>query len=146
MESAKRLPELGREVLDRTGRLRFPVSGQSMSPALEPGDTAIVEPLRGQPPRAGEILLFAAEGGQPIVHRMVAGRQHGGMLLLATKGDSAWTWDPVLPETALLGRVTSVERGGRTLPLAPRRHALQDRVRGWRLLLRHTRGRRAQAD
>ena len=143
---AKELSELGREVLERGGRLRFAVAGDSMSPALASGETAVVEPLRGELPRVGDVLLFAVDGGPPIVHRMVAGRRHGALLLLATKGDNARLWDPVVPETAVLGRVTAVERHCQTLPLPRRIPALPDRVRGWRTLLRHARAWRTEAN
>lgn len=132
MDRQYKLPQLSRDLLARVGSLRFPVAGNSMSPVLEPGDIAVVEPMAEGSPRAGEVLLVFINDRQPTAHRLIARYRRDGRLLLALKGDRAGAWDPVLSEAAVVGRVTSVEREQRVLPVACRPPSFMDRLRGWR--------------
>jgi hypothetical protein len=99
---------------------RLTVTGACMTPALLPGDVAIVEAARGRRPRLGEIVLVRLAEGLRL-HRLVPGPRRRGSFR-RTKADRAACWDhPFAPED-LLGTVVAVERGGQVLP-APQRLA-----------------------
>jgi signal peptidase I len=59
------------------------VGGRSMSPALRPGDLAIV--ARGAIPHEGDIVLIRAPGHGPVLHRVVAVGRGGSV---TTRGDA----------------------------------------------------------
>ena len=59
------------------------VTGLSMSPALAPGDLAIVR--KGASPREGNIVLVRARGHAPVLHRVVTIGPDGSA---TTRGDA----------------------------------------------------------
>ena len=88
------------------GLLRFAAWGRSMWPLLRPGDTAIAEPLSGEP-REGDVLVFRM-GDHFIAHRFIGWLPDGRLRL---HGDFTLDEDPPLAPEAALGRVVAVERG-----------------------------------
>jgi signal peptidase I len=119
IESAK--CELAAEIAHQFGEIRLRIAGCSMLPALRPGDIVVVSRpgLAGLKP--GHILQVVLNG-RLVCHRLI--RREGD--LFVTQGDAAPHPDPPITEDQVLGRVTSVLRGGRlvnpTLTL-PRRVA-----------------------
>ena len=105
------------EALRRTCRLRLQVRGESMLPALWPGDVAEIAACSINDVRGGEIVL-AFRGGRFFLHRFLAHREPNGFL---TRGDSTPGPDPVFPSEALLGKLMHVVRLGQTVssPLQP---------------------------
>ncbi len=92
--------------LHRVVRLR--VHGESMLPALWPGDVVGVESCSLEDVRPGEIVL-ARRDGRLFLHRLVRHRflapgTPDGFLL---RGDSVPGPDPLYPPDALLGRLVS---------------------------------------
>jgi signal peptidase I len=96
------------------------IGGWSMSPALTPGDVAVYAraPVYAQ---ERDVVLVAALGRRPFVHRVVVRQVDGS---LRTRGDACAVADPVpcRPED-LGGLVTCVVPTGRAL------HALVGAVR-----------------
>jgi|ERR1700674_2451976 hypothetical protein len=97
------------DVLQRSGRLRrnlrLRVHGESMLPALWPGDVVEIASCSLEEVRPGEIVL-AQRDGRLFLHRLV-GRFNtpctpNGFLL---RGDSMPGPDPHFPTEALLGRL-----------------------------------------
>lgn len=97
------------DVLQRSGRLpqsvRLRVHGESMLPALWPGDVVEIASCSLEEVRPGEIVL-AQRDGRLFLHRLV-GRSNtpctpNGFLL---RGDSMPGPDPHFPTEALLGRL-----------------------------------------
>jgi hypothetical protein len=107
---------LAAEALRRTGRLRLQVHGESMLPALWPGDVAEIAACSLNDARRDEIVLAFREG-RFFLHRFLGPRGHDGFF---TRGDSMPGPDPAFPADALLGKLTQVVRAGHILP-APRR-------------------------
>lgn len=99
----------GGEGLDLPVRLR--VHGESMLPALWPGNAVEIAGCSLKDVRPGEILL-ALRDGRFFLHRLVASQPNGFVL----RGDSMPGPDPQYPPEALLGRLV---RGDRPKPLAP---------------------------
>ena len=99
------------EALRRTGRLRLQVRGESMLPTLWPGDVAEIAACSPETMRRGEIVL-AFRDDRFFLHRLLAHRDIGSFLM---RGDSMPGPDPVLPASALVGRLVGVVRAGKTL-------------------------------
>jgi signal peptidase I len=88
--------------------------GPSMNPLLQRGDTLLVAPYSSQEVQPGDVVVFQDPHRGQVVHRVVAVTAEG----LITKGDNNPTVDDrlVAPQD-ILGRVTGLERQGRTLPV-----------------------------
>ncbi len=93
------------KVLRRGARLRqgvrLRVYGQSMLPALWPGDVVEIQGCSLDEARPGEIVL-ALRDGRLFLHRFVARCTPDTFLL---RGDSMPASDPPYPSEALLGRL-----------------------------------------
>ena len=102
--------ELASDVLRSSGALRLQVTGWSMLPALWPGDTIQIERAAADDVSTGDIVLFGRDR-RLFVHRVIeviSGAR------LSTRGDAMPTADPVVTSDELLGRVTLVERNGKS--------------------------------
>jgi Peptidase S24-like len=91
------------EALRLSGRLRLQVHGESMLPALWPGDVVEIASCSIEDLRPGEIVL-ARRDGRLFLHRLVSTCKPDGFLL---RGDSMPGSDPQFPAEALLGRLAS---------------------------------------
>jgi hypothetical protein len=89
------------DALRRSGRSRLQVHGESMLPALWPGDVVEIASCSLKDVRPGEIVL-ALRDGRFFLHRLVARCTPNGFLL---RGDSMSGSDPQFPPEALLGRL-----------------------------------------
>ncbi len=99
----------GRSHLRQSVRLR--VHGESMLPAVWPGDVVEIESCSLADVRPGEIVLALREG-RLFLHRLAAPCTPNGFLL---RGDCVPGPDPRFPPEALLGRLVSTageRRGG----------------------------------
>lgn len=102
------------DALRLTGRVRLQVHGESMLPALWPGDLVEIADCSPESVRPGEIVL-ARRDGRLFLHRFVGASTASGFQL---RGDSVPGPDPWFHPDALLGRlVNSTEH--RTLLSAP---------------------------
>jgi hypothetical protein len=88
--------------------VRMRVQGESMLPALWPGDIVEIAPCTISGLRAGEIVL-AWRDGRLFLHRYVSRCDLGGFLLC---GDSMPSPDRPVPPEALLGRLVGRVNGG----------------------------------
>jgi hypothetical protein len=93
------------DVLRGSARLRqgvrLRVHGESMLPALWPGDLVEIESCSVEDLRPGEIVLALRED-RLVLHRLVAPSTPNGFRL---RGDSLPRCDPQYPPQALLGRL-----------------------------------------
>ena len=102
--------ELASDVLRSSGALRLQVGGWSMLPSLWPGDTLIIERVMGGSVVRGDIILFGRDR-RLFAHRVV--EPMSGACFL-TRGDAMPAADPIVRSEELLGRVSQVERNGRS--------------------------------
>lgn len=94
-----------RDCLAGFDRLRLTVTGDCMRPALHPGDTVVLAPVRTAPPRFGDVVLLRHPAGLRL-HRLIW-RPPG--LRWRTKGDRAPFCDPALARADLLATVVASE-------------------------------------
>jgi ribosomal protein S18 acetylase RimI-like enzyme len=106
------LRELTRSMLMRGKAFRFTAHGYSMEPFIRNGDVITISPL-GSPPLLGEVVAFINPDNHRLtVHRIVAHAPQGHII----KGDNVPASDGVITDQHVLGRVTHIERGGKTVP------------------------------
>lgn len=98
-------------------RVRGQICGESMLPALWPGDVVEIESCRVEELRAGEIVL-ARRDDRLVLHRLVSGSGPNGFVL---RGDCVRSADPEYPADALLGRLVGGVPGQRNMPASARR-------------------------
>jgi len=99
------------DALRRSGHLRLQVHGESMLPALWPGDVVEIASCSLADVRPGEIVLARREG-RLFLHRFAARCTPDGFLL---RGDSMPNPDPLFPSEALLGRLARRADEGRAV-------------------------------
>jgi len=97
------------------GQHLIPITGRSMSPSIQDGDLVLVAHGYADV-RRGDVVVFRHEG-RLIAHRVLC--VYGGDVgpTFVTKGDNVFQFDPPLKAEEIVGRVLSVERGGRHMSL-----------------------------
>jgi signal peptidase len=109
--------ELAGEVLRSFGSLRFTATGWSMLPAIWSGDTLVVERVRPEQLRVGNIVLIGRDG-RLCAHRLISTPLDSGNSHWIVQGDALRAPDKPVREDELLGRVEYVIRDGRLVPIA----------------------------
>jgi signal peptidase I len=108
---------LRREVGLMRQLVRGEIRGESMLPALWPGDVVEIESCSLEDVEIGEIVL-AQRDDRLVMHRLIARCGQNNFLL---RGDSVPCPDPQLSREALLGRLVRRIDGRRSLPASPLR-------------------------
>ncbi|MCM1333506.1 MAG: S24/S26 family peptidase [Bacteroides sp.] len=104
-----------------------PTHGISMKPLLTEGKTLVlVEPL-DRPLTVGELPIFLREDGKYVIHRVIGADAEN----YYTRGDNCLNYETV-PKGQMLGVVTEIYRGEKTLRVTDRRYRLYVAV--WRTL------------
>jgi len=97
-------------------RVRFRACGQSMRPNVLDGDLVEIEPVAEENLRRGDIALTRSSG-RFLLHRVVGRDWASGKAI--TRGDAGMAMDR--PAEAVLGKVVSIERDGKVMPIGRRR-------------------------
>ena len=100
------------ECLDTFPHVRLTVTGESMRPALRPGEIVLLARPALRPPRLGDVVLFQHPEGLRL-HRLVWGPPLAARSW-RTKGDLSRSCDPRISPRDVLGTVIAVE--GRSRP------------------------------
>jgi hypothetical protein len=98
---------LAADALRQSGFLRLKVWGESMLPALWPGDVAEVKHCSLQDVVVGDIVL-AIRDDRFYMHRLSAASASA----FTTRGDAMPKPDPEFPAAALVGKVIAIQRTG----------------------------------
>jgi len=83
----------------------FTVASSSMYPTLKTGDKITVEPIDPDLIQMGQVVVFKAESGKMIVHRVV--KREG--FVLFTAGDSLRRFDSPVHIFDVIGTVAGLE-------------------------------------
>ena len=102
--------DLAAEVLRAGGTLRLQALGNSMLPAIWPGDVLCIERSAGDEIVPGDIVLVAGDG-RFFIHRLMEKHESGWI----TRGDSLPQNDPPVEEVQVLGKVSTIHRKGRAV-------------------------------
>jgi signal peptidase I len=79
-----------------------------MLPFLRDGDLLVIRPATAGEARIGDVLCYEPPAGGLCLHRVIAREKRG----VVTRGD-ALAYVETVPDAAVLGVVTAVERRGR---------------------------------
>jgi hypothetical protein len=93
------------DILRGSGNLRLQVRGESMLPAVWPGDVVQIACCKPEDVRPGEIVL-ALRDDRFFLHRLVDRCKASGFVL---RGDSMPGSDPTFPLEAFLGRLVRTQ-------------------------------------
>jgi signal peptidase I len=116
--------EQARQLLSRTVPIEMRMSGSSMRPAIEDGDVITIEPIKDEPVRSGDIVLYQSRFDTGVIHRVVRIERSSAGRLVLTRGDAASQNDLPVPVHRILGRVKVVEREGERIKIARPRQKL----------------------
>lgn len=106
--------------------VRFTATGASMAPAIRHGDRLTVVPARASEVRLGDVVLYVTPRGL-TAHRVVKALSASGEHL-EMRGDAPRSQTERVPGTAVLGRVTRVERAATSAE-----SGVRARARAWLL-------------
>jgi len=129
--ASKLLLDLTAELLSRGTRVRFRPTGRSMYPSIREGELITVEPVVPSDVKLGDIVLYRSQRGL-IAHRVVGSSPAQSSVLgphYFLRGDASLSCDKPVEARQILGRVASVERGGRAISLASRGAKMWHRTR-----------------
>ena len=104
--------ELVRTLLSEGISVRLRERSTIMSPFIKPGDLLVLSPLGTRSPNIGDVVIFVEPRTQrPSIQRVIKRTENSYLL----KGDRAREPTGTVTRTNILGLVTKVERGGRTI-------------------------------
>jgi len=104
------------ELLRAAGSVQLAAFGYSMLPTLWPGDVLNVQTRSYAQVEAGQIILFAREG-RFFIHRVLQKTDTDAERFLITRGDALPGPDAPVQPDEVLGRVMTVRRKGRDVPV-----------------------------
>ena len=110
------LTDLINEELNSGKACCFVVSTVSMLPLIRPEDEIVVrkDPLNTL--RRGDIVVFE-KYRELYTHRLLRKRMSGSEMTLVTKGDNSFRADDPISEKDLLGKVTKIRKGNKSINL-----------------------------
>ncbi len=124
------LGEMWQETCQKGASISFKVVTGSMSPLIEVGDTVRVSRVESSGIRTGDIIAFQ-DGQNVVVHRIIGkirtNRQTG-----FRQGGDAWGPSAELEEQNIIGRVLSINKGGRDISLDTPRFMITNKILVWR--------------
>ena len=113
----------------RTGFfVRFRAEGLSMYPAIRHGELITVGPVAAGEVVRGDVLL-CRHSTRVLAHRLVSVTGYGGERVLTLRGDAKGACDTPVTASDVIGKVLSVCRNGRAIPLCGRAARLRHTAR-----------------
>ncbi len=92
------------------------VSTASMLPLIRPEDEIVVRKGCNETLKRGDIVVFE-KFKELYTHRLLCKRMSGSEITLVTKGDNSFVADDPISEKDLLGKVTKIRKGNRSINL-----------------------------
>jgi hypothetical protein len=112
--SATDMVGLLRDVLGKGASFRFKAKGFSMTPMIKDGDIITISPCLSAGLRSGDIAAIAHPVTDCLVVHRIVGIRDGSFFV---KGDNHEDFDGPIPGSHVLGRITRIERDGRSVQL-----------------------------
>lgn len=123
--------EVSTELLRQGQRVRFKAPGRSMHPTIKEGETITIKPAAPSAVRKGDIILYSFERSF-IAHRVLRIlRRKSDAPCFIMRGDASDSFDYPVAAQQVLGRVISVERGGRSIDLYSKRAIIWHIAHKW---------------
>ena len=101
------------ELLNAGYALRFQAQGSSMEPIINSGDTVVITPTHNSRLYFSEIVLYMNHDGKYVLHRIIGAQKKENRWFFLLKGDRAARPDGYYPSQAVLGKLSSIESGGK---------------------------------
>jgi signal peptidase I len=115
MKNSLLFEDLAVDILGQGNCIQFRAHGNSMAPLIRNGDVVLVEPVKPEKLRIGDIIFYGTAIGRYIVHRLVRKGKIYCSPVLITRGDNLKHPDaPVSPEH-ILGKVVRIESQNKEL-------------------------------
>ena len=108
------------ELLRRGQSVRFQAPGRSMHPTIKDGETITVEPVAPSDLKRGDIVLYRFDKGV-IAHRLARIDKNEDTPLFILRADAPGAPEEQVAAQQVLGKVVSVQRGGRSIDPYSRR-------------------------
>lgn len=89
-----------------------------MSPCIAPGDIVIVQPCKIDEIKVGDVVVFRTANNL-VAHRLLAIKNMESEIICMAKGDNNKHFDKPFGPEAIVGKVQSVERNGKTTAIKP---------------------------
>jgi len=115
---------LSKDILKRGKSIRFQARGWSMRPFIRDGDFITVSPVEDSALKTGDVVLYLGGENQVIVHRIINKYKREGRITLVVKGDAVFGSAEKVEAQNVLGKVTTIERNGRTKRLDKKLHRI----------------------
>lgn len=123
--------EVSTELLCQGQRVRFKAPGRSMNPTIKEGETITIQPVAPSAVSKGDIILYSFERGF-IAHRVLRIlRRKSDAPCFIMRGDASDSFDYPVGTQQVLGKVISVERGGRSIDLYSKRAIIWHIAHKW---------------
>lgn len=114
--TGKNIWSLQESALNQSISVRITLTGTSMRPFLHQGDEAIIDKVAVTDLKSGDIIAFKIKE-QYLAHRLIKIISYKNNFSLITKGDSCKEFDSPIFESDLVGKVSLVKRGNKTINL-----------------------------
>ncbi len=115
---------LSKDILKKGKSIRFQAKGWSMRPFIRDGDFITVSPVEDSSLKIGDVVLYLGGGNRIIVHRIINKYKKERRATLLIKGDANFSSAERVDTQNVLGKVTKIERKGRTKRLDRRFHQI----------------------
>lgn len=119
--SAQDFAGVSQELLSFGNRVSFRAPGDSMMPTIFDGERVTIQPIESSDIKPGDIILYRYPGSI-VAHRVISiEKRDSGAPRFILRGDALGAPDEAVEIEQVLGKVQSVERGGRSIDLYSRR-------------------------
>jgi hypothetical protein len=115
VEHRAEITDLWAEALRKTGELWITIVGDSMSPLIQTGDSALVRRADVSDIAIGDIVTFK-RGRALITHRVVGIVRDTDRIMIVEKGDRS-SRATMVDSSYVVGKATAIKRGKDTWPL-----------------------------
>jgi hypothetical protein len=100
--------ELVTVLLQQGKKVQIRVSGSSMRPFLQGGETVELAPVSTVSLSRGDLLLHLNPTNSPLLHRLIRQRKQNGQIYLQSRGDNCAAFDAFVPAESIIARVETV--------------------------------------